>query len=229
MENKTGKYFKYAIGEIVLVVIGILIALQINNWNETRKQTNTQNAIYLIVKEDLETDILEFESFIKEYSTSKKPAFEAVLNKELTKEDWKNNPSYSEVMNGYGDLGVSKRGINQLKNLSNLSNNLEQGLTSDINKFYNKHIIELNVGLDELGGQFERNYIYFQNFGWYASFLMDGKTDGLIDSFYSDPTIKSRIATYYFTFRIYIKELQNYVTNAKILIADIDTYLKNNQ
>ena len=36
MENKTGKYFKYAIGEIFLVVIGILIALQINNWNEDR-------------------------------------------------------------------------------------------------------------------------------------------------------------------------------------------------
>ena len=38
MENKTGKYFKYAIGEIILVVIGILIALSINNWNETKKQ-----------------------------------------------------------------------------------------------------------------------------------------------------------------------------------------------
>jgi hypothetical protein len=38
MENKTSKYFKYAIGEIILVVIGILIALQINNWNESRKE-----------------------------------------------------------------------------------------------------------------------------------------------------------------------------------------------
>ena len=36
-QNKTGKYLKYAIGEIILVVIGILIALQINNWNENRK------------------------------------------------------------------------------------------------------------------------------------------------------------------------------------------------
>ena len=36
-DNKTGKYFKYAIGEIILVVLGILIALQINDWNETRK------------------------------------------------------------------------------------------------------------------------------------------------------------------------------------------------
>ena len=34
--NKTGKYLKYAVGEIVLVVIGILIALQINNWNQSK-------------------------------------------------------------------------------------------------------------------------------------------------------------------------------------------------
>ena len=45
MENKTSKYFKYAIGEIILVVIGILIALQINNWNENRKQSKQERAI----------------------------------------------------------------------------------------------------------------------------------------------------------------------------------------
>lgn len=35
-ENKVSSYLRYAIGEIVLVVVGILIALQINNWNEQR-------------------------------------------------------------------------------------------------------------------------------------------------------------------------------------------------
>ncbi len=45
MKNKTGKYFKYAIGEIVLVVIGILIALQINNWNEQRKDNIKEQAM----------------------------------------------------------------------------------------------------------------------------------------------------------------------------------------
>ncbi|MFH6768277.1 DUF6090 family protein [Gaetbulibacter aquiaggeris] len=47
-EGKTSKYFKYAIGEIVLVVLGILIALQINNWNQNRM--NKQNE-KLILKE----------------------------------------------------------------------------------------------------------------------------------------------------------------------------------
>ena len=37
-QNKTGKYFKYAIGEVVLVMVGILLALQVNNWNEDRVQ-----------------------------------------------------------------------------------------------------------------------------------------------------------------------------------------------
>ena len=36
-EGNTGKYLKYALGEIVLVVIGILIALQVNNWSEIKK------------------------------------------------------------------------------------------------------------------------------------------------------------------------------------------------
>ena len=48
--GKTGKYFKYAIGEIILVVIGILIALQINNWNESRKERIKEKAYLTRIK-----------------------------------------------------------------------------------------------------------------------------------------------------------------------------------
>lgn len=51
--GKTGKYLKYAIGEITLVVIGILIALQINNWNENRKEQIQETQIYKELKSDL--------------------------------------------------------------------------------------------------------------------------------------------------------------------------------
>ena len=65
MENKTGKYFKYAIGEIVLVVIGILIALQINNWNENRKQASkTKHLIERLIietKQNIQNIKLEIE------------------------------------------------------------------------------------------------------------------------------------------------------------------------
>ena len=52
-EGKTGKYFKYAIGEIVLVVIGILIALQINNWNQNRLNEQLESQYYERLLEDI--------------------------------------------------------------------------------------------------------------------------------------------------------------------------------
>ncbi|MCO4821830.1 MAG: hypothetical protein KC469_07165 [Flavobacteriaceae bacterium] len=55
MENKTGKYFKYAIGEILLVVIGIMIALQINNWNENRKLAVKSYNYLQRLQEDIES------------------------------------------------------------------------------------------------------------------------------------------------------------------------------
>ena len=56
MENKTGKYFKYAIGEIILVVIGILIALTINDWNDQNKNTKSELIYYCRILEDFELD-----------------------------------------------------------------------------------------------------------------------------------------------------------------------------
>lgn len=58
--NKTGKYLKYALGEIILVVIGILIALQINNWNEERKLQNEELNHLLELKSNLEVTLENF-------------------------------------------------------------------------------------------------------------------------------------------------------------------------
>ncbi len=53
IESKFSKYMLYAIGEIILVVIGILIALQINTWNENRKAKNQETQIYTELRSDL--------------------------------------------------------------------------------------------------------------------------------------------------------------------------------
>ena len=56
-KGKTTRYFKYAIGEIVLVVIGILIALQINNWNQEKNQRNSLHTYLNTLKEELNGNI----------------------------------------------------------------------------------------------------------------------------------------------------------------------------
>ena len=55
-ENKFSKYLLYAIGEIILVVIGILIALSINNWNEDRKESLIEKNYLRRLLADLEND-----------------------------------------------------------------------------------------------------------------------------------------------------------------------------
>ena len=55
--GKTGKYFKYAIGEIVLVVIGILIALQINTWSQNSKQNKLELDALINLKQDFDYNL----------------------------------------------------------------------------------------------------------------------------------------------------------------------------
>ncbi|WP_432410516.1 DUF6090 family protein [Rasiella sp. SM2506] len=64
-ENRTSKYLLYAIGEIILVVIGILIALQINTWNEHSKTNVKEQALLIALKQELTTNRKELNRIIE--------------------------------------------------------------------------------------------------------------------------------------------------------------------
>ena len=67
-QNQMSKYLKYAIGEILLVVVGILLALQINNWNEGRKERQHQNILVTQLLEDAKIDSIFYLSRLELYS-----------------------------------------------------------------------------------------------------------------------------------------------------------------
>jgi len=69
-KNKTGKYLKYAFGEIILVVIGILIALQINNWNEKKNNINQAEKHLETISLNLKDDIIQAEKLLSETQTT---------------------------------------------------------------------------------------------------------------------------------------------------------------
>ena len=85
-DNNFFKYSRYAIGEIVLVVIGILIALQINNWNEIRINRKHLTTLLQGVKWDLEKDTFSINQKIKELE-----------NKNVERKQFLNHPDYNSL------------------------------------------------------------------------------------------------------------------------------------
>ncbi len=71
-KNNTGKYLKYAVGEIILVVIGILLALQINNFNEQKKQKVKEIELLSNLNRTIETDLKSIIYFKSELNESQK-------------------------------------------------------------------------------------------------------------------------------------------------------------
>jgi len=101
MENKTGKpafvagrYFKYAIGEILLVMIGILLALQVSNWNEKRKEHLTERILLTSLKEDLLRNKEIIENNISALTVSIRQ-IEVLLNA------YSENLAYNDTLNFY--------------------------------------------------------------------------------------------------------------------------------
>ena len=93
-ENKFSKYLIYAIGEIILVVIGILIALQINNWNENNKQKISIEQSLIEVRENLSTDNIEIPKIIQRLENEieiQKELIETLENKVILDSTYNNN------------------------------------------------------------------------------------------------------------------------------------------
>ena len=84
-EGKTGKYLKYAIGEIVLVVIGILIALAINNWNTNSKLKSEEQTLLKDLQLEVSNNLVSLEEVIAEHRKSHNAAKKI---KELSREEF---------------------------------------------------------------------------------------------------------------------------------------------
>jgi hypothetical protein len=66
-ENQTGRYLKYAVGEIILVMIGILLALQVNNWNQNRQLQKEEIIILKGLNQEFSENLVRFDTIYKRH------------------------------------------------------------------------------------------------------------------------------------------------------------------
>jgi len=143
-ENKFSKYLLYAIGEIVLVVIGILIALNINNNNELKKNENTVVAILKEIQNNLLDDIKESEGVINtylKYDSIQKKVFD--FKNPRTIDDFKfwsidkfNNKEGHLLGLYYLEFIINKNGYENLMRQIDIMPKKYQPILNDLKKLY---------------------------------------------------------------------------------------------
>ncbi len=165
-EGKTLKYFKYAIGEILLVVIGILIALQVNNWNEDRKGQQWQRNFLTELTIELEDnykqlqDVYEVQGKRIEYCKTISELVgignEAAIDRidSLFFAMQKSNRTFFPTTGVY-DLGVASGKMENLKNVE-----LKYAIMNLYNHFYKRLVYngELQDGVEEKIDWEKRSY-----------------------------------------------------------------------
>jgi len=212
-EGKTTKYFKYAIGEIILVVLGILIALQINNWNENRLKQEQLISVYERILTDIDNDTQELTANL-DYYNEMEFIFKKVINDSITPDLLDVGLSRILTNNGISNVSTSLNmaGVDQLKAL-----NVKDSLSLKIISIYdtmelvliNNFERRINQETIDILNSFRDKYDWFPEYMG-KTIMQDNSSKTLQDYFLYSSEYRHRVISNYSLIYVnYLRALKN--------------------
>jgi hypothetical protein len=197
--NRIGKYLLYAMGEIILVVIGILIALNVNNRSEQRKTEARVESIFEDIMEELTSDIDKTTNLMRYFSRRDSMIY-LVQNDLITKEDYQNPEIPSHLLwnltGWYSAVDLTKDAYNNLTQDLNAVPTKYNDVLKDLNHLYGslfKTVARHDQGMLEL---LDRNsQIEMRNHSWYAGNSVEDRNKK-IDYMLNDFRYKNEVESY---------------------------------
>ncbi|NAS32650.1 hypothetical protein GTQ40_16840 [Flavobacteriaceae bacterium R38] len=227
-KNSLVKYLLYAIGEIFLVVIGILLALQINNWNEKRKSDQELNSILKIISYDLATDTIIANQIITYYEQHQKDS-KRIVDRELNKDNFQECPTCMALATQYQPFTIQKKGVKLLDNFSNQHINQRDSLVTNISQFYTifDKAIENNNKL--LDNDAINNLNDLKQYPWFVD-LIQGKIKPEMISYFTDSNdYRTKVAAHaILAHNNHLPFVKAYKRSAKEILRLIEERFKNN-
>ena len=204
-ENKFSKYLIYAIGEIILVVIGILIALSINTSREKFLQKKSTQGIFEQIEKDLTSDSLQLAVSINSLALSNKMIMDIIEGKIHDSIFYKvdsieYSKPYMRKMRGlttsFEKYSPNNKGLNLLKS-SNQSNLVYDQMANEVIEFYSTMMTKLpeyNQAIVEVA---KRNILQYQEFDWYENWALQKYDNRFIEYIRNSPSSRKRLSEYY--------------------------------
>ncbi|RDK85218.1 hypothetical protein C8D94_10336 [Marinirhabdus gelatinilytica] len=184
--KRFGNYILYAIGEIVLVVLGILIAVGINNWNEDKKEADRLATYLHNYRTDLVTDTTVIGINLR-LLEQKKEAFHLVLSDTMTKQQLMTTPLAFSLITTHRPLQLQNKGYNELKNYASNDRTMTDSLVSTIITTHAAFDDLIMQAQERINKDIDENLGYFKNNKeWMADLLSQKLSDDVIAYFLSD-------------------------------------------
>ena len=192
-ENRLTRYLVYAIGEILLVVIGILIALNINDWNPDRKQQREIQQLLTAFEKDLVANIKEC-NWILGWVASRDSLCEVIMQGKATREMYETK-TLRPMFTNYNEVSINKENLDRLLAQEELMGPRLEPLVQLL-KNYNDLITQ-----EAFTSERFRTYVYDQNIfltdnaTWYSAYR-DSSSAEAIDYFMNDPIYRNKTHFY---------------------------------
>ncbi len=225
-ENKISSYLLYAIGEIALVMIGILLALQVNNWNEERKIKNELNSILKTVSLDLERDTLVSGAIVTYYEGVEKSS-QKIINKEINRNNYKECPECRSLVSVYRPFTIQTKGYDLLKKYSDQNSIKNDTLITNISQFYSPFIQIIDDSNEFVKTEVFKNIETFKTKPWFVEWTQANYNQEMIIFFTESEEYRKMVASHnLLAAKNHLLFISAYKRNAEVLIKKINDRLQ---
>jgi len=228
--GKLRQYLLYAVGEIFLVVVGILIALQINNWNEGRKERKLEDEYLEKIALNIENDINQYNKIIVAQQGYRNgvDSFLLIVRNPFTYEATDLDRYYSQLWR-FERFTPNKGALNNMISSGKINIIQNEDLLNAILNYY-KTIDEQSASVDEAISVYSRNHIgpYFMNFDFMDSNALTSeyRERKTLLEYHKDPVIENLISARLLMMGIQKKYYTEQIERATDLINKINEELK---
>lgn len=217
--NRFRSYMMYAVGEVVLIVIGILIAVELNNWNESKKSDAKIRSVLMLIKDNLKEDRAELELNLEIGKNKFLNYWQTVLEK---------NPADGDYSNLINHLGVYDFNSNNSGYLSAIRGDIlslidNRELVNNITAYYELKFREM----ENRSSEFARWTLLMTNL-IFDSFARNEKIKDIrkrTQIIISDPVFKETLLEMLSTTEDLLKKINDRIMSSDSLVARIEAEL----
>jgi hypothetical protein len=207
------------------VVIGILIALQVNDWNESRLSRAELSKVYVSIIDDLENDHRALAEILPDFEW-KIRVIQRITGEPPSPEQWVANDSLFNSFSSFADFEIGNERFELLKTKLPVD---EQSriLNNRITDFYKKHTTDIGVRTQEANMSYHRNIAYWEeNEPWFSLAMADGDFSKLGEHAVNNPIFRNKLAWYRIMLSRLKASLLAYQTESAVLADEIRSYLE---